>query len=132
MCRRWPPWQACWAVRPFWPATSPRAGRRRSIRWKRCAPNRFLGDRAVEQGFSLCYGKVIVPREIAETYHIHPGDDIDWVPAGEVIRVVPPGKQAAAQDRESQLRMFDQATERYRKRPSAGARAPVPPRDRGW
>ena len=74
--------------------------------------------------------QVTVPRKIAEEYHIHPGDDIDWTPAGDVIRVIPPGKQAAPQDRESQLRLFDQATERHRKRPST--RATKRPRDRGW
>jgi hypothetical protein len=35
-------------------------------------------------------------------YRIRPGDDIDWVAAGEVIRVIPPGKQAASRSRESQ------------------------------
>ncbi len=65
--------------------------------------------------------QVTVPRKIAEKYHIHPGDDIDWAPAGDVIRVIPPGKQAVPQDRESQLRLFDQATERNRKRRSARA-----------
>ena len=74
--------------------------------------------------------QVTLPRRIAETYRIRPGDDIDWVPAGEVIRVIPPWKQAASQSRESQLRLFDQATERYRKR--APARAAGRSRDRGW
>ena len=74
--------------------------------------------------------QVTVPKKIAERYSIRPGDEIDWVAAGEVIRVIPPGKQAVPQDRESQLRLFDQATERHRKRPSA--RATERPRDRGW
>ncbi|MBZ5608311.1 MAG: AbrB/MazE/SpoVT family DNA-binding domain-containing protein [Acidobacteriia bacterium] len=74
--------------------------------------------------------QVTVPRTIAEEYHIRPGDDIYWQPAGEVIRVIPPGKAAVPQDRESQLRLFDQATERHRKRPSA--RTNGRPRDRGW
>ena len=74
--------------------------------------------------------QVTVPRAIAERYNIHPGDDIDWVAAGDVIRVLPPGKQAAPEDRESQLRLFDQATERHRNRPSA--RKNQRPRDRGW
>lgn len=74
--------------------------------------------------------QVTVPKRIAEEYHIHPGDDIDWVAAGEVIRVIPPGKQVATGGRESQLRWFDQATERQRKRPPA--RAPRQPLDRGW
>src|SRR5271166_2876045 len=74
--------------------------------------------------------QVTVPRRIAEEYHIRPGDDIDWVPAGPVIRVIPPSGQVAPQSRESQLRLFDQATERHRKRPPAGAAERS--RDRGW
>ena len=74
--------------------------------------------------------QVTVPRKIAERYNIRPGDEIDWVPAGEVIRVIPPGKQPEAQDRESRLRLFDQATERCRRRPSAGKTQR--PRGRGW
>ena len=74
--------------------------------------------------------QVTVPRKIAEEYHIHPGDDIDWMPAGESIRVIPPGKQASPQSHETRLHWFDQATERHRKRRSA--RAIERPRDRGW
>jgi bifunctional DNA-binding transcriptional regulator/antitoxin component of YhaV-PrlF toxin-antitoxin module len=75
--------------------------------------------------------QVTVPRRIADAYGIRPGDDIDWVPAGEVIRVIPLGKQRESQSRESQLRLFDKATERQRKRAPArgGARQP---RSRGW
>jgi bifunctional DNA-binding transcriptional regulator/antitoxin component of YhaV-PrlF toxin-antitoxin module len=74
--------------------------------------------------------QVTVPWKIAEKYHIHPGDDIDWAQAGDVIRVIPPGKQAVPQDRESQLRLFDQATERHRKRPSARPTERL--RNRAW
>jgi bifunctional DNA-binding transcriptional regulator/antitoxin component of YhaV-PrlF toxin-antitoxin module len=74
--------------------------------------------------------QVTVPKKIAEAYHIRPGHDIDWVPAGDVIRVIPPGKQAVLPDRLAQLRLFDQASERLRKR----RRAPTAeePRHRGW
>src|SRR5438067_3669098 len=37
--------------------------------------------------------QVTVPKKIAERYGILPGDDIDWVAAGEVIRVIPSAKQ---------------------------------------
>src|SRR3989442_9644048 len=74
--------------------------------------------------------QVTVPKKIAERYSIRPGDDIDWVAAGEVIRVIPPAKQVIAENRDSQLRLFDQATERQRKRPSA--RRATRPRERGW
>jgi bifunctional DNA-binding transcriptional regulator/antitoxin component of YhaV-PrlF toxin-antitoxin module len=74
--------------------------------------------------------QVTVPRKIAGEYHIRPGDDIDWVPAGEAIRVIPPAKRAKPQGRESRLRWFDQATERHRKR--RRSRATERSRDRGW
>ena len=74
--------------------------------------------------------QVTVPKKIAESYRIQPGDEIDWVAAGDTIRVIPPGKRAAPLDIEAQLRLFDQATERRRKRsPTNKTR---PPRDRGW
>ena len=74
--------------------------------------------------------QVTVPKKIAEEYRIRPGDDIEWTPAGETIRVIPHGGKPAAQDGESRLRWFDRATERHRKR-----RPPRPaeqPRSRGW
>jgi len=74
--------------------------------------------------------QVTVPRTIADRYHIRPGDEIDWVAAGEVIRVIPPGKDHAEDDRELRLRLFDQATERQRRRTSS--RKTQQPRDRGW
>ena len=63
--------------------------------------------------------QVTAPKTIADRYDIHPGDHIDWAAAGEAIRVVPPGKQLAPEGRESRLRLFDQATERLRRRPRA-------------
>jgi AbrB family looped-hinge helix DNA binding protein len=74
--------------------------------------------------------QVTLPKVIAEMYNIHPGDEIDWVPAGEVIRVIPPGRRIAAQNRELQLHLFDQATERHRRRQSGNK--VIRPRDRGW
>jgi bifunctional DNA-binding transcriptional regulator/antitoxin component of YhaV-PrlF toxin-antitoxin module len=74
--------------------------------------------------------QVTVPRKIADEYHIRPGDDIDWAPAGDAIRVIPPAKRLALQSHESRLRWFDQATERHRKRRKSHAAGR--PRDRGW
>ena len=74
--------------------------------------------------------QVTLPKKIAEQYALRPGDNIDWVAAGEVIRVVPPGKQVIPENRESQLRLFDQATERHRRR--SAARPAKQPRERGW
>jgi len=74
--------------------------------------------------------QVTVPRSIAEKYDIHPGDEIDWVAAGEVIRVLPPAQKALPRSREARLRLFDQATERHRRRTKA--RNPRRPHQRGW
>ena len=74
--------------------------------------------------------QVTLPKAIAEQYDIHPGDEIDWVPAGDVIRVIPPGKKVPADDRAAKLRMFDQATERHRRRRTDTKAKPR--LDRGW
>ena len=74
--------------------------------------------------------QVTVPKAIANEYNIRPGDDIDWIPAGDVIRVVPHGKPSVTEDRESRLRFFDQATERIRRLPAR--RQKKRPRNRGW
>src|SRR5690349_386975 len=60
--------------------------------------------------------QVTLPKAIADHSQIRPGDDIDWVPAGDIIRVIPPDKAPPGDDRELRLRLFDQATERIRQR----------------
>ncbi len=73
--------------------------------------------------------QVTVPKVIAKRYGIQPGDDIQWVPAGEAIRVLLTGKRTESDDKSSRLRLFDQATERHK--PSSD-----PPKrqadERGW
>jgi len=77
--------------------------------------------------------QVTVPKVIAERYGIRPGDEIDWVPAGDAIRVVPPARRTprAKDTRARRLALFDQATERQRERqreqPRRGRGT-----DRGW
>ena len=74
--------------------------------------------------------QVTLPKAIADRFNIRPGDNIDWIAAGDVIRVTPPGKHLTSEDRESRLRLFDQATERLRRRPAR--RQNKGSRDRGW
>ena len=75
--------------------------------------------------------QVTLPRAIADRYGIRPGDDIQWQPAGTVIQVVPPGKQAPVLSLEARLKLFDAATIRQnlrqRRRGTPGRAA-----DRGW
>src|SRR3989304_899445 len=66
--------------------------------------------------------QVTVPKAIADRYGIRPGDEIQWVAAGETIRVVPPGRQVQGVGREMRLKLFDAATERQRLRQSGRPR----------
>ncbi len=75
--------------------------------------------------------QVTVPKAIAEQYGIRPGDEIDWMPAGDSIRVVPGGRQPRRLDLELRLKLFDAATERQRAR-QPGGKAGRSARSRGW
>jgi len=74
--------------------------------------------------------QVTLPKALAERYSIHPGDEITWEAAGDAIRVVPHGAPPAV-DGATRLRLFDQATERQRRRDREyeGRREPA---SRGW
>jgi len=59
--------------------------------------------------------QVTVPKALADQYGIGPGDEIDWQPAGDAIRIVPRGKDTTL-DAAQRRRLFDLATERQRQR----------------
>ena len=89
--------------------------------------------------------QLTVPKAIADRYNIRPGDELDWVAAGDAIRVVRPGhsgredKTLSVQER---LRLFDEVTERQRQReahrtkrkPARAKESPWKPHEieRGW
>jgi AbrB family looped-hinge helix DNA binding protein len=74
--------------------------------------------------------QVTVPKELADRYGIRPGSEIDWVPAGDTLRVIPAAAAAPAVDLAERSRLFDAATARQKKRQ---ARVAVGhPKDRGW
>lgn len=74
--------------------------------------------------------QVTIPKVIAERYGIAPGEDIEWLPAGDAIRVIPQTARREP-DRARRLALFDGATERQNDRQAV---RPVPPgsADRGW
>jgi AbrB family looped-hinge helix DNA binding protein len=59
--------------------------------------------------------QLTVPKAIADQYGIRPGDELEWVPAGESIRVelvrrkVKTGQQLTVEER---LALFDEGTKR--------------------
>jgi AbrB family looped-hinge helix DNA binding protein len=75
--------------------------------------------------------QVTIPKAVAERFGIAPGAEIDWLPAGDAIRVVPRAGPHKTTDRSRQLRIFDQATDRQRRR-DARSRAKGRPAHRGW
>jgi bifunctional DNA-binding transcriptional regulator/antitoxin component of YhaV-PrlF toxin-antitoxin module len=59
---------------------------------------------------------VTIPKWIAERYGIEIGDEIDFVPAGQGIRIERSDVYASGLDRDARLEMFDRATARQQAR----------------
>jgi bifunctional DNA-binding transcriptional regulator/antitoxin component of YhaV-PrlF toxin-antitoxin module len=79
--------------------------------------------------------QLTVPKAIAERYQIHPGDELDWLPAGDAIRVVKRDTESLEPvSLEQRLRLFDQATLRQQKREAAGRKrkTTMATAERGW
>jgi AbrB family looped-hinge helix DNA binding protein len=78
--------------------------------------------------------QVTVPKKIAEQFAIRPGDEIDWIPAGDGIRVVKRAqlkRKASAASATTRLRHFDEATQRQSLR-DARATPAESGASRGW
>ena len=63
--------------------------------------------------------QLTVPKAIADRYGIRPGDDLDWVPAGDVIRVIPQNVQVRTQrirSIEERVRLFRAMLARQKRR----------------
>jgi AbrB family looped-hinge helix DNA binding protein len=83
--------------------------------------------------------QLTVPKKIADQYGIRPGDELEWIPAGESIRVElmrPKVKDGMRVSPEERLELFDEGTKRLRKREKArleGKPHPQPETSgRGW
>jgi AbrB family looped-hinge helix DNA binding protein len=74
--------------------------------------------------------QVTIPKAIADRYRIAAGDEIEFLPAGDVIRVERAGVKPNGVDRDQRLQRFDQATERQRAREKK--RRSRTAGDRGW
>jgi AbrB family looped-hinge helix DNA binding protein len=74
--------------------------------------------------------QVTVPKRVADQYGIRPGDEIQWLSAGDTIRVIPPRRKERALTVGERLRWFDLATARQQER-KAPSRVKGR-RGRGW
>jgi len=75
--------------------------------------------------------QVTLPKALADRLRIRPGDEIDWQEAGDALRVLPRRSRPTRFSSEMQLRLFDEATERQRRR-QARKRLVKGARARGW
>jgi bifunctional DNA-binding transcriptional regulator/antitoxin component of YhaV-PrlF toxin-antitoxin module len=81
--------------------------------------------------------QLTLPKAIADRYQIRPGDDLEWLPAGEAIRVLKRGasKPAMAATVEQRLHLFDEATARQARRERKGKlqkKSAANSASRGW
>ncbi len=76
--------------------------------------------------------QVTIPKRIADEYGITPGDEINFVSAGDGIRVVT-GSESASITTAERLKLFDAATARQRARQRGGKSGkPALRKKRGW
>jgi len=82
--------------------------------------------------------QLTVPKAVADQYGIRPGDELEWIPAGDSIRVVPVGRRQTSRSRlplEQRLDIFRQSVERQRRRNEEYYKehgVPEKDLDRGW
>jgi bifunctional DNA-binding transcriptional regulator/antitoxin component of YhaV-PrlF toxin-antitoxin module len=81
--------------------------------------------------------QLTLPKAIADQYKIRPGDNLDWLPSGDAIRVIKRDAAEATEPAtiEERLQLFDEATARQRKRQASSSRrrpAGSPGQSRGW
>ena len=61
--------------------------------------------------------QVTIPKAIADAYGLKPGDEIEFQAAGNMIRVVPPGRRRRKKlGLEERLRLFDESIARQEER----------------
>ena len=75
--------------------------------------------------------QVSLPKALAVQLGIRPGDDVDWTVSGNSLHVTPSKDRRQVLDLETRLRLFQQATDRRRRRQreTPVTQADV---DRGW
>jgi len=74
--------------------------------------------------------QVTIPKAIADRYGIAAGDEIEFLPAGDAIRVQPPPATPARLDPDRRIERFDRATKRQQARQKTRGRRPRG--DRRW
>ena len=75
--------------------------------------------------------QVTIPKQVADTYGIAPGDEIEFIPAGASIRVVKSGGGPGDITTPDRIALFDRASARQKARQRSAPRA-AESGGRGW
>lgn len=77
--------------------------------------------------------QVTIPKRIADQYGIAPGDEVEFSPAGDSIRLAPARQPTRSSlSLEERLRMFDEDTAWQREREKKMTIPADPPAERDW
>jgi AbrB family looped-hinge helix DNA binding protein len=76
--------------------------------------------------------QVTIPKAIADRYSIVPGDELEWLPVADSVRVVPAKALKPPSTSATRLRLFDAATKRQQVRQSQQQSHPKSTPERGW
>jgi AbrB family looped-hinge helix DNA binding protein len=77
--------------------------------------------------------QVTIPKHIADQYGIAPGDEVEFVPAGDSIRLAPARQRSRGSlSVEERLRLFDEDTALQRQRQKRMVTPDQAPADRDW
>ena len=74
--------------------------------------------------------QITLPKRLVDAFGIRVGDEVELVAAGDAIRIVPANANRSGLSMEERLRLFDEATQRMKKR--AREKKLPPASDRGW
>jgi AbrB family looped-hinge helix DNA binding protein len=74
--------------------------------------------------------QITLPKRLVDAFGIRVGDEVELVAAGDAIRIVPANAIRSGLSMEERLRLFDEATQRMKKR--AREKKLPPASDRGW
>jgi AbrB family looped-hinge helix DNA binding protein len=80
--------------------------------------------------------QLTIPKAVADQYRIRPGDEVELVPSGGFIRMMPPSGLGEDLTVDERVRLFEQMMEHHRHRQRSQSKAPrakaQAEADRGW
>jgi AbrB family looped-hinge helix DNA binding protein len=74
--------------------------------------------------------QITLPKRLVDAFGIRVGDEVELVAVGDAIRIVPAKAVRSERSMEDRLRLFDEATQRTKKRAKENKLPPAS--DRGW